>query len=231
MLSLRLELHSPPPLEATRGLDGMGKANTLLTKRGLTGVLIGGVAKDIWKTRNADALARHKDVDVLVLKPGKNDVPIKKFEAGIDWWLPKQERLEVSSLGTQMEGDVGWWENGNQVALGFGISNETQPTLRAGLYIPTPQWLIEMVYAETLARVDQTKVELSEEVEEKFRQKINKEINPNKYTATGVVSLPVFVPYGFQLGVEKLPPEKCKDVPLSSLDLRTLVAINSFNRR
>lgn len=231
LLALRLELHSPPPVEATRGLDGMGKANTLLTERGLTGVLIGGVAKDIWKTRNVDALARHKDVDVLVLKRGENVVPIKKFEAGIDWWLPKYEKLIVSSLGTQIEGDVAWWENGNKVALGFGISNETQPTLRAGLYIPTPQWLVEMVYAETLARVDQTMVGVSEEVGEKFRKKIEKEMNPTKYAATGVVSLPVFVPYGFQLGIEKLPPEKCKEVPLSTLDLRTLVAINTFNSR
>lgn len=232
LLELRLELRSPEPQEAKKGLEGIGIANQLLEARGLRGILIGSLAEDIWKTSNIDSLARHKDVDVAVLsEPGKS-VKISRFEKGIDWWLPETGRLKVRDGGTVIEGELQWWENGNGVVIGVGLelAAEELAALPVGLSIPTPRWMINMRVAEILARQDQEIVSIEEEVIDALRKKLEKEMNKTNLPLVGVVPLKDLVPYVFQFGVEKLPENRIRSVSLQEKNLREIIAINSRKR-
>ena len=67
LLKLESQLHHEP-FEAVRGLEGMHAANELLKERKSVGILIGGLAEEVWKgDKTRTELENHKDVDVLVL--------------------------------------------------------------------------------------------------------------------------------------------------------------------
>ena len=80
-------LISLPPENAVKGLEGMRIADRFLKKRGIAGILIGSLAKEIWRgSLNVGELAVFKDVDVLI--PDQiNACRPEKGEAGVDWWV------------------------------------------------------------------------------------------------------------------------------------------------
>jgi len=111
--------HLDIPYAAT-GIEGMLTAHDILKEKGDVGVLIGGLSEHIWSQRTKpEDLKKHKDVDVLVLSPA-NDYNL--FEGGIDWWLPRSERLKIPTLSGYLEGTQNWWENGYDTVMSFGVS-------------------------------------------------------------------------------------------------------------
>ena len=72
---------------ATTGIKGLRKADKILRKYGVAGLLIGGMAKTIWEnSNNLDEINSRKDVDVVVLGYSCKHHP-KQWEGGIDWWV------------------------------------------------------------------------------------------------------------------------------------------------
>ena len=87
-----------------RGLEGLKEADHILKEKGLIGIVIGGLGRDLYSDEPSEkALAKletHKDVDVLVLPPRlynpdgilpNNEKHFKKFEGGIDWWFCEEK--------------------------------------------------------------------------------------------------------------------------------------------
>jgi hypothetical protein len=98
-------LEAPSPEEAVTGFAGMGVAHRILRRNQAAGLLIGGVAKELWRlTTNTDLRARvdeHKDVDVLVLSHDCERHP-EKWQGGVDWWVthsPEERPCNGSSVG------------------------------------------------------------------------------------------------------------------------------------
>jgi len=173
MLRLRLALRHPELPEMKSGIEGLKMGHKILEERQKVGILVGGLSEAVWNgKRTAEELTQHKDVDIMIL--GKNETGIvNKFEGGIDWWLPKTEVLEVSAAQRLR---YTWWENGNGVILSFGIRERFE--LKPGLYIPGPNWVIQMRESETLARLSHTDFpEASDyEVSEGFKNAMKKEV-------------------------------------------------------
>lgn len=224
LLLLRQELHAEAPPEARRGLEGIGIAQKLLASKRLHGVLIGGLSEAVWKTSNPDALARHKDVDVLVIDVHS---PIKKFEGGIDWWLPTSARLDYHDEASTISGDINWWENGNGVALGFEVEPKDFARLPPGMYFPTPAWITQMRIGETIARQDRTRVSMADGVYDAFVKKVEQETNPRGITVDGIVPITKFLPYFLQLGLEHIPDEHVSPCRVNGKLFREILAINS----
>jgi len=139
LLQLELKLRSPEIPEARKGVEGMRVANHLLEERNAVGVLIGGVASEVWKKgSNLESLAQHKDVDVLVFD---DSFELRDpFEGGVDWWLPHHHVFEklVSNYGGRMLNvSVDWFENGFGAKLYYTLHTITDEPLSPGLYIPT----------------------------------------------------------------------------------------------
>jgi hypothetical protein len=77
----------PAPHDAVQGIKGMIIADRILRKYNAVGMLIGGLAKEVWSgTYNPNQLLKHKDVDVLVLAQRCGKHP-KQEEGGVDWWI------------------------------------------------------------------------------------------------------------------------------------------------
>jgi len=176
LLSHRQELSGAPPPNALRGVEGIRAANLILRDRNAVGILIGGLADAVWHPRRtAKELAAHKDVDVMVFDP---DFKLQEpFEGGIDWWLPQEGRIRLSSDASRVENyKVTWWENGNGLVLNFGIklvSRWGKPL--PGLHIPLPDWVVRMRMEEALARVDENRVAaLEDEVLEALQRRFYK---------------------------------------------------------
>jgi len=86
-LDLRLEWRAPSPLNAVCGIEGLKVADQVLKNYNAVGILIGGLAKEIWKgTTSPRIFAEHKDVDVLVPIQECNKHP-RQWENGVDWWI------------------------------------------------------------------------------------------------------------------------------------------------
>lgn len=169
ILSLRLELVHPEFPNMSKGLEGMIKAHEILQDRDSVGVLIGGLSEEVWNQRRTpEDLYKHKDVDVLVLTDHFN--LSKQFEGGIDWWLPREEKLSIKSPYTIMENvPVRWYTNGFDVPLSFGSTQRIG--LEPGLYIPGPEWVFNMREAEVKAHIDYkiTELEVDDNVLERFK--------------------------------------------------------------
>lgn len=175
-----------------RGLAGLKEADRILKKKGLVGILIGGLGCDLYSDEAPeDALAKldtHKDVDVLVL-PDKlveveNKIQVrdtskcfKKFEGGIDWW---HLRVDIENYDTPSH----YYRqqriyNGNDI-LSFFVLNEAcsvpSQTLAAGqspgLYI-----LPQRVYDKRF--LDQKEAEMSR-LHPDF-EKVRYDVVPNIY--------------------------------------------------
>lgn len=227
LLEIRQQLVTEPPPEAKTGLEGIGEAHKILQAKKFRGVLIGSLAADIWKTGDHESLARHKDVDVAIIPTTEEDVDMGTFEGGIDWWEPQRKKLDVKDDYGAIHGEFTWWENGNGAVIGVGLELEKKESrlLAPGLYIPTPEWLVNMRIQEILARTEESKV--SDEALGSLQKRLEKELNPKRVVGSGVVPLTRFIPYRFQLGMEKLPPEAAVPLGLKQKSRRELTAIYS----
>lgn len=150
LLKLELQLRSPEFPEAKKGIAGLQLADDMLKDQGAIGILIGGLAYEIWKqTRTEKDLNSHKDVDVLVLS---KDFKISKpFDGGIDWWMPHREfDGRMRSYGITFQ-DI--WKNGSGARLRFvpRFFSHVSP----GLYVLPPEKFVEMkrVEIESVAQV------------------------------------------------------------------------------
>jgi|GEM_PF-1860572 len=131
----RLELRAPSPEGALTGLDGIRAADRILKGYNVVGMLVGGLAKELWHgTIDADTLASHKDVDVLILSYDCEQHP-QQWEEGIDWWIghTSQERPT----------------NGTSVGLTWMVSLEPHAVgIPRGLYLCPIELLLSSVVAE-----------------------------------------------------------------------------------
>jgi hypothetical protein len=126
-------LRAPRPPAAVAGLEGMRVADEILKLHNAVGLLIGGLAKEIWKGESRpEKFAEHKDVDVLVLSRECDHHP-GQFEHGVDWWV----RHEPYELPT----------NGSSIGIIWQLSL-VKPNIAAGLYLPPVALLRESIEQE-----------------------------------------------------------------------------------
>lgn len=127
--------------KALRGMEGIARSDSMLRERNAVGILIGGLAASAWNERSDyEALAKHKDVDVLVITPEFHIS--QNFEGGIDWWLWSTYQDEEKK-----KQGIRWRSSPGRIKLKFGVSynpaQEEKP-LPSGLYIPNSDWIIQM---------------------------------------------------------------------------------------
>jgi hypothetical protein len=134
-LEQRLEVQRPwVSLPATKGLEGLRMANQALKDYRTHGILIGGLAKEIWSgTTDPDVFASHKDVDVIVLSRNCGHHP-GQWEAGIDWWINHR----YNELPT----------NGTSVNLLWRLSKRPEGMVPFGLYLPSDDLFRESLVQE-----------------------------------------------------------------------------------
>jgi hypothetical protein len=154
MLGLRMRIglfltHEPDyPPSATTGLEGIREANRILSDYNVPGVLIGGLAKEIWQGNTSEeALAAHKDVDVLVLSFDCVHHP-QQWEGGIDWWVAHSPEERPN--------------NGGSVCLRWTMTALVQE-LEAGLYL-CPVDLLERIMITERTIKDRKPQKLKSEV-------------------------------------------------------------------
>ncbi|MFA6536902.1 MAG: hypothetical protein WCT18_00710 [Patescibacteria group bacterium] len=204
-----------------KGLEGMLIAHEVLQERGAVGVLIGGLAEAVWnQRRKPQDLENHKDVDVAVLDD--HFQLDGKFERGVDWWIPQSGKITLRYEASVVEGvQKRWFVNGNGVVLSFGINKNME--LKAGLYIPDSEWVVDMREYEAQSNVafGRVSVEFDDDVFEKFRDKVKERVKTN---------LPKFVREAFSGYLLSSQYEEdwntCNAVVLEEFDLATVVAIN-----
>lgn len=166
---LAMELRSPAHPNATRGLEGIAIAHKILQERSEIGLLIGGVAEAVWnRKRTPQELLQHKDVDVLV---PSSDFDVEPFEEGIDWWVTKNDTMDItnSTGGRNLNVAVRWHQNMNDVVLRF--LGGKRGDLPSGLYIPSPDWITNMRGAEMEASID-PKVGIEDGALEMYMRKV-----------------------------------------------------------
>jgi hypothetical protein len=184
LLSQLQILKHPEFPNATKGLEGMRVAHKILLERNYVGVLFGGVAESVWNYRRTpEELAKHKDVDVIII----NDNPqIEPFQGGIDWWTKETKRLTVTSDISRMQNlKQAYLKNANDVVLPFLLYQ--QYDLNAGLYIIRPDLIKRIKEIVVIANIntDSVDVSIDDEVLEKFNEKISRKIKTKvpKYIA------------------------------------------------
>ncbi len=220
MFLLEQKLKHPEYPNSARGLEGMKLAHQILQERKTSGILIGGLSEAVWsQKRKEEDLYKHKDVDVLIL-----NYSVEKFEGGIDWWLPNEGRITLSSDVVRSKGaDAKWYKNGNDVILSFGVEERNQ--LAPGLYIPDREWVIEMREAEAEANVDYSRIDASfdDEVFKKFRTHIERRVKTR---------LPKFILETFKDFILSLDYEsdwrKVKSIEIERFDIERIVGINKL---
>lgn len=128
-------LCAPKPPDAVCGIEGMKIADSLLKEMGAVGMLIGGLAKELWSgVSDEERLAKHKDVDVLVLSYDCIFHP-KKWMGGIDWWVSHDREQRPT--------------NGNPVGLLWRVQLDSHArNIPKGLYLCPLPLLRESVIAE-----------------------------------------------------------------------------------
>lgn len=194
---------------AERGIEGLKIADTFLKEKDLRGILIGGLAEEVWNPRHTKKdFEQHKDVDVLIPELPEG-VEIGNFEKGIDWWLPKDMRLSVHYESGTTETTVRVWENAFGTRLAFGVDEPFAHTWPAGLHIPSSDFVIQMRKSETMARLD-SRIAVDENIEGAFVEKLEKRIKTE--------IAPV---------IERELDYSDKVIVLRSFDRETVLAINS----
>lgn len=167
-LRLSLDLKSPAPIEALKGLEGVNEADKILKEKQLSGILIGGVAKKVWSRTFGPEDFIRKDVDVLVFNSQKQ---IKFGEGGIDWWLPKEQFISyVDSNRSEIIGKQSFFTNINGAILNFKAS--TPVDIEPGLYLLDLEQLITMQFTESsvLIKDTNTSYDASEKFDEYYRR-------------------------------------------------------------
>ena len=173
-LLLRLELRSPAPLEAIRGMEGVIKANEILKEKKRVGILIGGLARKVWERTSGPEDFLRKDVDVLVLEENEEDnitPQIKYGEGGIDWWLPGKKFVKYTDRnGSWVEGSQKFYKNINGVILNFYASSPEKNI--PGLYLLNLNQLIALQFTESSAAIKGSVI--NDEVGEKFEEHLRR---------------------------------------------------------
>ncbi|MFA6022687.1 MAG: hypothetical protein WC781_01215 [Candidatus Pacearchaeota archaeon] len=169
IMMLKHELVHPEFPNASKGFSGMRIANAILKERDSVGLLIGGLAEDVWNQRRSlEELASHKDVDVMILNPEFKLE--KRFEGGIDWWMPYSKRLKVSDGFLGYDAKVfNWNENLNDVILHFNVKKSCD--LKPGLYIAGKEFVGAMRKAEIEGKTEKN-IKYDEEVLDKYEERI-----------------------------------------------------------
>jgi hypothetical protein len=219
LISLEQKLRSPIYEYVTKGFEGLQIAHKILQEKDSSGILIGGLAESIWsQRRKKEELYKHNDVDVMVLDNQFEFKLFKKFEGGIDWWLPQLGYIDIKSDYADIEDvEKKWWKNGNGAILSFGVEKDFQ--LNQGLYLPNREWIINMREYEVNANIDYERIEVDDEVSEKFRERIEKRVG---------LKLPKFIKEKFKNHILS-PDYECYEidnvVKLVKFDLDTIRAI------
>ncbi len=162
------QIEHPDIPEALKGLIGMITADEILKEKGKTGILIGGLADQIWRKYNyPEALNEHKDVDVMVLSGkitrGEHN-EWKKFLGGIDWWEPAA--LEKGTI----------WNNGHGITLMFGLEAKN-PFLKSGLYLPNSECVVEMKISEAKYLAKQRGLAMDDDFINQYKSKELEHLN------------------------------------------------------
>ncbi|HEY4480408.1 MAG TPA: hypothetical protein VJB58_03000 [Candidatus Paceibacterota bacterium] len=128
-------LRAPTPPQAVCGVEGMRVADNLLKEIGVVGMLVGGLAKELWSgVSDEEKLLEHKDVDVILLSHDCNLHP-KQWQSGIDWWV-SHDREERPT-------------NGNSVGLLWRVQLEAHArNIPKGLYLCPSEILRESLVIE-----------------------------------------------------------------------------------
>lgn len=165
--NLRQELRTPKPHRAARGVKGLLAAHQWLVKNQSKGLLIGGLADKLWGC--ADALENSKDVDVLIFSGYR--APQKKFEKGIDWWIPEKKQVEYSAKNSERsQSEHIFFQNGYGAVLHFAISEFSKLRGECGLFIPSKTMQIAMRLSEaySLSHFQISNDGLQDEINQKF---------------------------------------------------------------
>lgn len=174
LLNIYQTLRTPVPDNALRGLDGLIEADTILKQNNSTGILIGGLAEEIWsQKRTKEQLEKHKDVDVLILD---NNFQPEDFEGGIDWWVRRNARIQTSSSNVKTDTTETWYENAAGVVLTYLVNSHYQ--YRKGLYLPSDSLVIDTRLLECETRIDYNTMEgdFDTEAFEKLENQIRKKV-------------------------------------------------------
>lgn len=207
------ELREPYFPEAVRGAEGIRVADQILKKKGLTGILVGGLVKDLWNPRVSVAkLKEHKDVDVIVTGGHER---IARFEGGVDWWSSEVRKMSVTGRdSSNYDLDVRFHRNGNGIILHYRLRNFTE--LESGLYVPSYELERNVQYGQLdgLADFTSTTGEVNglvlDEAFEKLvlkqeRQDIPKEVRASVVGECG----------SYQVEVETVPASEYKSAKLN----------------
>jgi len=234
LLGMRQHLKEPSFPNAAKGLEGMLTAHAMLKDRNSYGVLIGGLAEEVWsQKRKEEDLYKHKDVDVMVIN---SDFSLSEdFEGGVDWWLPYTERMTTGNVFSRVEADRSSWSNGCNVTLNFGIKQkfmdeysqnpeliEEHYGLNPGLYILRPEEIVNLRLCEALSNIDyRVNVEIDDEVIEAFEENVGK---------TMKTRIPKFIREPFEGYILSNPYERKSGriypIGFEGIDFEVLVAIN-----
>lgn len=137
LIQLLKTLRAPSFPSAITGVPGIEMAHEMLLQQNAKGVIIGGIAEAILHGDGKSLLAKHKDVDVLVVSD--SFVLSQPFEGGVDWWLPQNRRVRFFTEASSGEAAVRYWSNGYGCCLCFGAV--LNPNLPAGLYLPSASFV------------------------------------------------------------------------------------------
>ena len=218
LLDLRLELIDPPIPHPVKGLEGMLTAHKILQSKQCTGVLIGGLSESIWNQRRTkEQLYSHKDTDVLIL----GDFEYKgRFEGGIDWWRPQEERIKIAYDSGTIEKYQKWYSNDNGTILRFGVRQS--PGLKPGLYLPDRDFIVNMRLNEALASISAS-VEVEYDIQKVFHKKLQKSLGKR---------VPKFVEEAFKGFILSSDYEqdyyKYSSIAIEGFDNQTIIGINSY---
>lgn len=134
-LEQRLELRAPTPPDAITGIEGLKVADQILKEHNAVGMLVGGLAKELWRGVVSDEkLSEHKDVDVLVLSYDCASHP-EQWASGVDWWVCHNPHERPT--------------NGNPVGLLWRVELESHAQrIPRGLYLCPLQLLLQAIAVE-----------------------------------------------------------------------------------
>lgn len=123
-MEVQMKKYVPPPM---RGIESFVAAEDVIKKYEAVGILVGGVAINLYQNK-IPRKPIGKDVDILIADESMRNFPVQ-WEKGIDWW--------VSSKSTNRP------SNGTHIGLLWKFSLREGVQLPSGLYIPSPDLLVE----------------------------------------------------------------------------------------
>ena len=173
---LKQQLLSPFDFpNASTGLEAAKKAHEVLLERKAVGVIMGGFMRAAHQGHGWKRLGQRKDLDVLVLN--KDFQLARPFEAGIDWWLPREERLRVVGDASISDETLIRYFNCNEVCLWYSLCAD-EFRYGNGLYLLNHETLIEIMLHEALVGLKGTvsDIDVIDEYRERLQNRFSKDI-------------------------------------------------------